>query len=389
MSKQQTEETNPKEKENKSKPISQKNLTRFQYFFFTTTILLVGLSIWILIAFFQETHTIWSFLDNVFNVQENNIIFFRIFVYSFIFLFAIVSLHLWTVYVGEAKAEKIGLETVLHCKYCGTKESGLVCPKCDSVQWDPKHPVSGTAIYIAHHRKHILATLLAVGLIGPTTFAFSRFNENVTRQIQIHESYEKEAENVMNSILKLRSYLHEFELLQQHRWENKNDDIKRFRLICDEYYKTSWYASRVIDYLKHSICDTTWRNQNNYTPLTDDKSQGYSCDLIEKRDEIMTALDISFIDYVNAFKIDYLNDSSDVLSNDPSIHNETMEKSKILFENTKVLACIIAELTFNHNLDKKDSDRLKVYDCMETLKTGMNPTDKEYLEFPWGNTNIK
>jgi len=393
MSENQAEESTiiPKKeflKNNDKHPVP-KRLIAIKNLFFVGTLLLTFASIWILIVLFKENDELWKVLSRSFPIQADNFIFFRILIYSLVFLSTIVVLHLWTVFEGEARAMQIGLESVKHCKYCGTKEAGLICPRCDSVQWDPKHALSGTAIYIAHHRKHILTTLLAVGLIGPTTFAFSRFNENVTHQIQIHESYEKEAENVMNSILQLRAYLHEFELLQQYRWEQKNNDIERFRQICNEYYKVSWYSSRVIDYLGNTICDSTWRAEKNYETLRGTVSQAYSCQLLNKKNKIMKELDINFIDFVNAFKVDYLNASSEVLSNNTLIHNETLEKSKTLFENSKVLACIIAELTFNHSLDKNRSGRLKVYDCSESLKNGVNFTDRKFLEFPWGNTVIQ
>lgn len=313
--------------------------------------------------------------------------------YSLSFLSCIAWLHIWSVEkTNEASSQNPPHETE-DCSYCG-HEAGIVCTSCDSIQWPRLTMSQGIATYVAHHRWRMLAAGLTIGLVGPMGFHYSKYYDQVQqRMLQLHE-YETDATQLMRSVLKIRAFIHSQSQRERMRDPTGPPSVPNgLDSIVRTYYDVTWFGSRVLDYLRCTKCNDRWRLNSGLRPRNEaDEVIRDACNGImanAARDirnaagkrmrmpptdgTFLYALDRSFIRYINSF--------------DPQLVQRLGIGSSCreliaadLYDRLKFLACVISELTYNHNIDRardkgflkpeRDSARSymhKVYDCESCL----------------------
>lgn len=313
---------------------------------------------------------------------------FLVMIYSLSFASGVFWLHLWTIEETNIASYQNPPHETDDCAYCG-KEAGIVCTNCDSVQWPRLSQRQGIATYLAHHRWRMLAAIISIGFVGPIAFHYTRYYDQVERKIEQHHEYEEDASILMSSALNIRSYIHtNSQNISSEKIEFKYD---KFDLI-NEYYQLTWFASRVLDYLRCTKCNDIWRRNNNLHPLeTSEAIIQNACEIIHHNAEALSsddseylnaynhAMNLTFMYSLDRSFIRYLNLIVDNDTKSPKLSTCCKQRVEFdLYSKLKVLACLISELTYNHNIDKVRNDPLliderktgyihKVYDCFDCL----------------------
>lgn len=321
--------------------------------------------------------------------KGENVVLFGLTLYSFLFLIFIWFVHRWSVFSAEFQSLEIGHDEKNPCRYCGNEKAGLVCPDCESVQWDPDNILRFTGVYFAHHRHKILTALLAVGLIGPISFGYTKYGEELDKSQTIKATYENDVKLLMNSILSVRSALHEIGIslksdIKTGSTSTKFDNSESLTGISSSFYNVSWFGSRVIDFLNETTC-LEYQDCQICKGKKHSSTQCKSCRFIRKESMKLPAMEIidkAYLDFRNAFD-SYVSSPSEVKG------KHLMSRIKRLFESLMSIGCVIAELSFNQWLDSSSPSRVKIYDCKDCLDTVNSSGWRNFklgdTSFPWTN----
>ncbi|MBK9176873.1 MAG: hypothetical protein IPM46_11175 [Flavobacteriales bacterium] len=339
-------------------------------------------------------------------------------VYSLSFAVSMISMHHWTVEVTTEASHDHPPHQSEDCAYCGDS-AGIICKECGSVQWPRLTFAQGVASYLGHHRWQTYAAALSIGFVGPISFHYSRYYDQVqVRMTQMHE-YEQDATRLMSTALLIRSAMHARHQQPMVRSALSQSEVDT---LVTRYYNLSWFGSRVLDYLRCTKCNDQWRRNNGLPALSEsDSVVAYACKGIranalgssELREQggmpgadgtFLYALDRAFFRYLNAHTRPGL--LANTLLGD-SITNDFNYRLKFL-------ACLTSELTHNQNIDRVRSSEMllmrypdvayvhKVYDCEPCLQRwrehvsphqqdfegelgarGMHRSDSALHEQPW------
>lgn len=279
-------------------------------------------------------------------------------VHSFFCVALLIGLHEWSVIKTDEAYEKAmdpeieGWSPDSECKYCGSTkpEPRLVCSLCDSIQWNANERWLCWAIFVAHHRWKIFAVIMGFLWVAPLIALKEDYVIRSEKATSERSEFEKSSQKAIDKLLTLRSAILEFEQVHSNQSEKTPDTW--YHTFVEEFYQSSWYASKVFDYLKYTSCDK----------VSDDEGQNirFSCLVVEQTDNNMYKLDTLFLELATYYKQALLNEQNSI------VPEKRLQVAEELYRHAKVLSCAIGELSYNEGVAIKRSDdslRKKIYDC--------------------------
>ena len=292
--------------------------------------------------------------------------------YLFCLLTGVTVLNIWATLTANAHSPKENIDgkfpvdfpwiSDTGCKYCGSNKASLVCPDCNSIQWQitkgPKYSIASFAIFIAHYRWNVIIGLLTLGIVFPTTRVYTMYERKSREDREMRVRYSRNNEKTVLALNKLRSqiYLHENKL-----WVARKDgfDIDAF---ANAYYELSWYGESLIHYLSAEYCDTLSK-KNIHT----NKSKA-CCNLLDNHDPRPIAiLDQLFLEYMR-LKRQQLKANDFIVLRKNDLDRETLACAMAFYYYSKYLTCAIAEMSYNIEHYNEGMDDWITNSCSKNLR---------------------
>jgi len=286
------------------------------------------------------------FIKNRVTSFDSNLYFLIYLFVNFLFVISVIYLTQYISISLVNKAAKVWDE--VPCKYCGNEMSKLVCPACDSIQWNSKKGklYSSIAIFLAHHRWKVINTILTLFLIGPLLFAVKFHFEEIDKITLNERKINTEIQNIIQFSNNIRPKLKNLMYRLEEKSVDKMTLIENREYLLGNYYTYAWELAEVVDYLKHN---------NEYRK----KHEAYKVAIsLIKKERLIPKLDKTFFDMIGNLN-ERINTNN--LDNDSLLIVGISSLDKF----TKGISCAIGEISFNP--DANHTEKEIIDDCYEHI----------------------
>lgn len=296
--------------------------------------------------------------------------------YFLSFLGAIILLNLWSTLVANyfspgpstgSTVKNNPWKTQSDCKYCGSEKASLVCPDCNSVQWKVGKGqkfdwgIASLAIFFAHYRWNVLAGLLTVGVLLPSTRFYAMYERKSLDEKQMKVKYSENNAKTVKALNDLRSQIY---LSENELWDMgiNSFDINQF---TQAYYNLSWRGESVVHYLNEAYCFYTSKEKNTVKKR--------ACCNVLNNDSVrpISMLDQLFLKYAD-LKRHQKKDSVSLArlrkeGKTPAIDYETLAYGIAFYYYAKYLTCAVAEMSYNVEHYNEDFEHWITSSCVKDL----------------------